>query len=449
MPRLVVNPGSPAAWEIQLKPGVNFIGRGFANDFKIADSSVSTSHCQIVVGDQSIVLKDLGSTNGTFVNRAPVSEAALETGQTIHLGTVEMLFEADAPASMPAIAQIQIPPPPVPVPTRSQAAAPVLATPPITPMATAEPQQCKFHPKTPGRFLCHQCQQSYCELCVASRHVKGAQRKFCRHCGAECVPIQIQARRAVQKGFFSHVPAAFLYPFRGAGILVVIVGMVIFGLLKVGTIAMRFGSIRLFIFGIILQIVAGGYLFTYLQTIVHATAAEDKELPDLPGLSNFLDDIVMPFFRLLGLMLFCFGPAIVLAIWAATSHQTALSLAFLAALIFGYLYFPMAFLSVAILDSVAAANPLVVVPSILKVPLEYLFTIFLLASVFGFLALGNVLIRIIFPEGWLTHSVPELFAMVGALVLHGFMTLYMLIVTVHILGLLYVARKDRLAWLDR
>ena len=75
MARLVINPGSPAAWEIQLKPGANFIGRGFANDFKIPDGSVSGSHCQIMVSDSSVAIKDLGSTNGTFVNRRPVKEA--------------------------------------------------------------------------------------------------------------------------------------------------------------------------------------------------------------------------------------------------------------------------------------------------------------------------------------------------------------------------------------
>src|SRR2546425_9447049 len=99
MARLVVNPGSPVAWEIELKPGTNLLGRGFANDFKIEDPSVSGSHCQIVVTDRTTVLKDLGSTNGTFVNRAPVKEAVLQSGQTIHLGGVEMIFQSDAPAS--------------------------------------------------------------------------------------------------------------------------------------------------------------------------------------------------------------------------------------------------------------------------------------------------------------------------------------------------------------
>src|ERR1041385_5235031 len=83
MARLVVNPGSPTSWEIELKAGTNTIGRGFANDFKIPDPSVSGSHCSIIIDSGNVIIKDLGSTNGTFINRAPVTEATLHPGQTI------------------------------------------------------------------------------------------------------------------------------------------------------------------------------------------------------------------------------------------------------------------------------------------------------------------------------------------------------------------------------
>ncbi|MDB6122439.1 MAG: domain containing protein, partial [Pedosphaera sp.] len=59
MPRLVINPGTPQARELPLKPGVNYVGRGFANDLKIEDGSVSTSHCQIMVDGNQVIVKDL------------------------------------------------------------------------------------------------------------------------------------------------------------------------------------------------------------------------------------------------------------------------------------------------------------------------------------------------------------------------------------------------------
>src|SRR5580765_4952507 len=95
MAKLLVNPGSPTAWEIQLKPGTNSLGRGVANDFKIEDPSVSGLHCQIVIGASGATIKDLGSTNGTYVTRAPVQEATLQAGQTVHLGGVQMVFQAE------------------------------------------------------------------------------------------------------------------------------------------------------------------------------------------------------------------------------------------------------------------------------------------------------------------------------------------------------------------
>ncbi len=95
--RMVINPGKPDAWEIRLKPGTNSFGRGPGNDFRLDDPSVSIAHCQIVVSGDSVMLKDLGSTNGTYVNRTRVVIAPLQPGYQIHLGTVEMLFDAEPP----------------------------------------------------------------------------------------------------------------------------------------------------------------------------------------------------------------------------------------------------------------------------------------------------------------------------------------------------------------
>jgi hypothetical protein len=92
--RLIINPGTPQAWEIQLKPGVNRIGRGEDNDFVINHQSVSTHHCEITVTDSAATLRDLGSTNGTFVERVPVTEIQLHTGHHVQFGSVGMVFES-------------------------------------------------------------------------------------------------------------------------------------------------------------------------------------------------------------------------------------------------------------------------------------------------------------------------------------------------------------------
>jgi predicted component of type VI protein secretion system len=111
MARLIVNPRTPQAYEIQLKPGENYIGRGFANDFKLEDPSVSGSHCQLMVNGGAVLLRDLGSTNGTYVNRSQIKEASLLPGQVIRIGAVEMVFESggkSATRPIPAAAAVPV-----------------------------------------------------------------------------------------------------------------------------------------------------------------------------------------------------------------------------------------------------------------------------------------------------------------------------------------------------
>jgi len=187
-----------------------------------------------------------------------------------------------------------------------------------------------------------------------------------------------------------------------------------------------------------------------MQSIIHATAIGDKEMPTLPGMANFYEDVLLPFLELLGVCAFCFGPVILLAIvLVQTDSQTALAPVLLGAFILGILYFPMAFLAVAMLDTVMAANPLQVIPSIFKAPLEYVATLILLGTVFGVRALGDLALPMVFPRGLLTHSIPKMAAYLAAEALWALVCLYLLTVGMHILGLLYVTKKDKFGWLAR
>jgi pSer/pThr/pTyr-binding forkhead associated (FHA) protein len=94
--RLLVNPGTPQAWEILLQPGINRVGRDEENDFTLNHESVSGAHCEITVNNAGVFLKDLGSTNGTFVNRAPVTAVQLKPGQNLQIGQVAMVLEAES-----------------------------------------------------------------------------------------------------------------------------------------------------------------------------------------------------------------------------------------------------------------------------------------------------------------------------------------------------------------
>ena len=66
MARLTVNPDSPDAWSVELAPGEYSVGRGEHNQVPIEHPSVSSSHCSLTVSETHAILKDAGSTAGTY-----------------------------------------------------------------------------------------------------------------------------------------------------------------------------------------------------------------------------------------------------------------------------------------------------------------------------------------------------------------------------------------------
>lgn len=77
--------------EFDLKDGANTIGRVFGSDIIIDDNSLSRKHASIIVTGDKITITDLGSRNGTFVNKSRIdSETDLTTDSAIKLGLVEM-----------------------------------------------------------------------------------------------------------------------------------------------------------------------------------------------------------------------------------------------------------------------------------------------------------------------------------------------------------------------
>lgn len=546
MARLLINPNTPGAWEVQLRPGINLLGRGFANDFKIENGTVSSSHCQILVEGGKAILKDLGSTNGTFVNRQPVSEAILQPGQIIHLGSVEMIFQGDvaparptsqteiiprasipapvvpgqvaaapvsmggappipvvragsgfpiaspvptgrasgppvavpltppatatsivprhvmagvpgvAPAAITAIpgtqpsalavpvprpvpvsapAPVSLPPPPIPT---VHGHARVSAPPPVVaagPAPLASGGNCKFHPKTIGRYFCNTCHGYFCELCVASRTTGAVAGKFCRHCGTQLIPIQVKVQAPGKVSFFRRIPSVFIYPFKGSGLFILIFSTIAISGLDF---LRKYGIF----YKITLTVVFYGYLFAFMQGIIHTTASEDEELPSWPS----FDDLGSGFLNLMGAVLLSFGFAIALFAWAVINDESGAGIAMIPAMIFGCLYFPMALLAVAMKDTPLAANPLIVIPAVFKAPLEYLVTVVLMAIVLGMRYGGQMLVDFIFANSFYTKSMGELLAMFAASALWAFVAVYFLAVNMRLLGILYVTKKNELGW---
>lgn len=83
-------------FDYAIKPKLNSIGRRRDNDIVIPDEASSRYHAQIDFDPQSnaLSIRDLGSKNGTFINRHRLTENidfALSSHDTIRVGSVEML----------------------------------------------------------------------------------------------------------------------------------------------------------------------------------------------------------------------------------------------------------------------------------------------------------------------------------------------------------------------
>ncbi|MCP3962161.1 MAG: FHA domain-containing protein [bacterium] len=80
-----------------LSEGENCIGRTEANSLVIPVPQVSRHHARLELGPQRMELSDLGSHNGTFVNGVRIKHAAVEPGDLLGFGPVELrLDELDA-----------------------------------------------------------------------------------------------------------------------------------------------------------------------------------------------------------------------------------------------------------------------------------------------------------------------------------------------------------------
>lgn len=87
-PRLIA-----AGAEYPLPAGATRLGRGADADIRIEDAGVSRYHADIIVGSH-VLIRDLGSTNGTYVDGVRVKERGLHDGDTIRLGSTNLTFRS-------------------------------------------------------------------------------------------------------------------------------------------------------------------------------------------------------------------------------------------------------------------------------------------------------------------------------------------------------------------
>jgi hypothetical protein len=176
MARLVIKSTGFDGRVVELNLGANRFGRSPKNDAQIEHPTVSAVHCEIVLADDGVVVRDCASTNGTFVGGQRIKEARLSAGQTLHLGDVELLVETtEITIAIPSF-EVSRPAPPV-----------VLADGSLI---------CPRHPSARATHQCTHCREVLCDACVHRLRRRGGKlMKFCPLCSHQCVPLGGEQRK--------------------------------------------------------------------------------------------------------------------------------------------------------------------------------------------------------------------------------------------------------------
>jgi hypothetical protein len=368
MATLIANNAEAPVNRLTLQPGINTFGRSAGNHHVVAHASVSGRHCEIIVQEQTIRVRDLGSTNGTFIDDKPVQEQLLAHGQRLRLGNVEFLLEApDVFVPRPGALRVRA--------AEHAPAVAVIEEPPVA--------------QTAGAVI------------------------------AAIVPIKPEP-----PNFYRSFPGAFVYPFERNGIILLVIGAVVFLVLEF-----------LANFSAVMAVITSGYLFAYMQKIVSGSAQGEDEMPDFPDFGDWWSDIILPFLLFAGTFVVTFLPAIVVFFFLKDDMEAPeLIAALVIAAIAGAIYFPMALLAVAVSDNFAALSPHIVVPAIIRLIVPYGVTCLVLGALVG-IRIG-IEFAMKFVDIWVLPSV-----------IVGFVSLYLLAVQMRILGLLFRSYRERLGWL--
>jgi hypothetical protein len=139
MPKMIVSIDDVVIKEVQLTKDRTTLGRRPYNDIVIDNLAVSGEHAVIHMSGAEVVLEDLNSTNGSYVNGKAIKKQALQNGDAIEVGKYKISFVGDNAVdnfdktmvvkARPPIAPMAVPAKPVPATPAAPAAAAVPSMP--------------------------------------------------------------------------------------------------------------------------------------------------------------------------------------------------------------------------------------------------------------------------------------------------------------------------------
>lgn len=393
------------AIDVPIHAGRTRLGREEGNEILVPHDSVSSWHCELDLDDAGQVeVRDLGSTNGTSINGVAVSRGILRNGDLLRVGDVECQLQLQGAA--------------VPVPMTRMPAGP----------SGVPGGSCMNHPSVPATWKCGKCGLEQCDACVVDGRSLGVRGvKFCPACRSIAKPIQSATAGASSspQNFVTELFASWKYPFRGDGPIIMAAGAVFFAVAA-------FAAGLVFLLGILVAIFATGYWMAYAQKVVCCSAQGENEPPTWPDFSDFASDILLPFFHAFGLFALYLLPVFVVE---ATLPEEELSTSLISGglLLLALFMMPMAWLAISMHESITGLSPHFVIPSILRIPGQYLVVFVELVVLVG--------VQFLLEIGLERLAIP----LVGPL-LSSFLSVYFLLVICRLLGVLYYLNKDRLRW---
>jgi len=89
---LVIRSGEMTGSRFTLSKDVTLIGRHPESDILLDDITVSRRHAEVIKTSSALIVRDLGSLNGTYVNQTRVDEFTLKHGDELQVGKFRMVL---------------------------------------------------------------------------------------------------------------------------------------------------------------------------------------------------------------------------------------------------------------------------------------------------------------------------------------------------------------------
>ena len=183
-------------WAFELLPGLNKLGRNPTNDFRVSDPSVSSFHAELFLENDIVRVRDLGSTNGTFIDDIRIEDGLLKPEHVLRLGNVRFALD-----EVPVTPVCQVPN------ETSSISPPVAAQVELAPC-------CTYHTSERAAYRCENCGGGFCINCIT---VIG-QSKFgattvCPMCKGQCYPLPSHRSEKQQPGLLGRLTQTLRLPF--------------------------------------------------------------------------------------------------------------------------------------------------------------------------------------------------------------------------------------------